>query len=88
MRGAAAKMARDRPACAMAHSLRSPEISGYDKGQYLALFEQRGYKLLSFAGERLDADNNMFYRRYVWAAPKEVASRLSVSRKRHAARRV
>lgn len=87
VRGAADIMARDRPVFAMEHSLRSPEINGYDKGQYLALFEQRGYQLLTFAGERLDADN-MFYLWYVWAAPKEVASRLSASLKRHAARRV
>lgn len=75
MRGAGDVMRRDRPVLVMEHSIHSPRINGYAPSEYLALFAERGYQLLTFAGEPMDA-GNMFYLWYVWAAPKEKAAEI------------
>jgi FkbM family methyltransferase len=75
VRGAADVMRSDRPVFVMEHSVYSPKINGYEPSDYLALFEERGYQLLTFAGEPMNIEN-MFYLWYVWAAPKEKAAEI------------
>lgn len=76
VRGAIDVMAKDRPVFVMEHSVHSPEINNYTRGEYLALFDARGYQPLTFAGEPITADN-MFYLWYLWAAPKEKVEEVS-----------
>jgi FkbM family methyltransferase len=86
VRGAADVMANDRPVFVMEHSIYSPEINGYTQAEYLALFDQRGYQLITFAGEPMD-EQNMFYLWYVWAAPKEKAAEIQAMLRRNAEKR-